>query len=1193
LTDEWSFIIYPDRISAIKLKEKQIRTIEVYKQHHEQIRDAETDDVGNLWVTLKNDIIKITPELTQTFYSDIVEADELISILPDQDGSVWIRTLSSLIHLHESGRTNERFLIHKKNEKVTYEAIHEMAQDGEGNIWLSVPAWGGLVRFNRSLKMFERFPHEPNDIFTVNSNYIRKLYYSKDDNILWIGTEAGLNKIVFNKQDFIIKEDNSPNQGNNFIRELYQDSELNLWVKYDGGRIYPVINKEDASVKTTVEKVAAMKPVLFLRDDENGNLLFVIENGVISLNKITGQIKILNDQYIQKTVWPIHLLGSKIVAESEGRILFIPIEETLRIERDIPFHESAEGVKFLIDQFGNILAFKNEGVFILDSTKEVFIKMYDSKRNDHELDINVMLKDPEGFLWLGTGGSGLIRYDPKSDESVNFGFADHTINGILVDDEKKIWASTNKGLIMVNQKTKAVINFTSQDGLRINQVRHGAFLKGRDGLFYLGGERKILAFDPLKIKAEKFTPPVVITDIKVLNKSIAEINHAYSSLETASPIEVQHNQNTLALEFVSPNFAYPENTIYSYQMVGVDQGWVSSTTNQIIYSNLSPGNYRFRVKASNPHNEKDSEIREIEFSILSPPWKTWWAYVIYAGVVMFLSYFIWKRTVTRSHLKTLATIKSAEAETLREMDSLKSHFFANISHEFRTPLTLILSPLQKKIEESDRASEKAELSIMRRNALRLLTLVNQLLDLSRIEAGTLKLRCVNADLPTAILAISSQFSSMADSKRIHYEVVANSLISVYFDRDKLEKIISNLLSNAFKFTSEGGSISLAISSSSNQYFKKGFVEITIADTGIGIESEHLPKIFDRFYQVDMSSTRSYEGSGIGLSLTKELVELHHGTIEVKSEIQKGSTFIVRLPLGNDHLKPEEIISEPPNDIKNIESPLALTEIPEFTTDQQTHEESILIVEDNADLRSYMRLELQQSYSILEAVNGEEGVALALREIPSIVISDLMMPKKDGLDLCHELKEDERTSHIPVILLTAKADIESKLRGYHQGADDYVSKPFNLQELRVRIQNLITIRKKLHAKFASQTTILPSEISVDSADGRFLKKAVGIIETHIADSGFGVEILARELAVSQTQLYRKLQGVTGSGPNEFIRHIRLLRAADLLRKKVGNVSEVAYQSGFNNLSYFSRAFKDKFNVTPSEFEKSNQSMHSIQ
>jgi len=534
------------------------------------------------------------------------------------------------------------------------------------------------------------------------------------------------------------------------------------------------------------------------------------------------------------------------------------------------------------------------------------------------------------------------------------------------------------------------------------------------------------------------------------------------------------------------------------------------------------------------------------------------------------------------------SVINIQAEKIKELDQLKSRFFANISHEFRTPLTLLLGPIEKRLKSANDQNDKIELSSMHRNASRMLILINQLLDLSRLEAGTLKLKCRYADVQPTLLSIMSQFSSMADSKEINFVVINSQPVALFFDQDKLEKIITNLLSNAFKFTPKGGRITLTITEHiPDDLFKNGYAQITIADTGSGIEPEHFSKIFDRFYQADMSSTRAYEGSGIGLSLTKELVELHHGTISVSSEVGKGSVFKVTLPLGSDHLKPEEI--------ENGETEIVVAKLYGATHGNPSEEVSVdnnvntlprlLLIEDNADLRYYLKENLKQQFTISEAEDGEKGVTTALAEVSDIIISDLMMPKMNGLQVCQQLKEDEKTSHIPIILLTAKADIETKLEGYRYGADDYIAKPFQIEELMVRIENLILNRKRIQEKFSRNLTLTPSAVPVASIDERFLKRAMEVVEKFISDSTFGVVPFAQEMGVSHTQLYRKLHAITGFNPNEFIRHMRLLRAADLMRQKAGNVAEITYMVGFNNLSYFSKMFKEKFRVTPIEYLKS--------
>ena len=620
-------------------------------------------------------------------------------------------------------------------------------------------------------------------------------------------------------------------------------------------------------------------------------------------------------------------------------------------------------------------------------------------------------------------------------------------------------------------------------------------------------------------------------------------------------------------------------------MVGFDPDWIySGNRRTATYTNLNPGTYTFRVKGSNNDGVWNEEGKSLQIIILPPPWRTWWAYLCYGILLLFLLFVSRNEIIKRERLKAKAKLKELETEKYQELDTLKSRFFTNISHEFRTPLTLLLGPIEKRLSVATEPSDRTELSIMYRNAARLLTLVNQLLELSRLEAGTLKLKAKYQSLPSFIQSIASQFASMADSKSIRFKIEAENPLSLFFDADKMEKIITNLLSNAFKFTQGGGTITLTLNEHSpSERFKNGYAEIKVIDSGPGIESEHLEKIFDRFYQADSSSTRGYEGSGIGLALTKELVELHRGSISVSSEQGAGSCFTVLLPMGQEHLQPFEI------DLTEIE-PRTVSYTDEKSVDetdqvipvQHTSLASVLIVEDNADLRYYLTSNLKNLYNVHEASDGEIGYALALDLIPDLILSDLMMPKMDGLQLCKKLKTNEKTSHIPFILLTAKTEIETKVEGLQLGADDYVAKPFDARELQARINNLIESRKKLQQKFSKQFSLSVSDITVESVEERFLKKVKDTIETHLGDPDFGVENLADEVAMSHIQVYRKLKALTGQSPNELIRNMRIDRAASLIRQRAGNVSEIAYQVGFNSMSYFAKCFKDKFKVTPSEF-----------
>ncbi|MCW8814297.1 MAG: ATP-binding protein, partial [Chlorobium sp.] len=756
-----------------------------------------------------------------------------------------------------------------------------------------------------------------------------------------------------------------------------------------------------------------------------------------------------------------------------------------------------------------------------------------------------------------------------------------------------------------NPETKVFTTYDERDGLkycRMIQSGYKAFHKGRSGKFYCGFMSSLAVFHPDSVKDNPNPPTIVLTDFKLNNKPVEIGDNSYlkKTITETKTIELPYYENILSFEFSALDYTAPGKNQYAYKMEGVDRDWVytDATRRYVSYTNLDPGEYVFSVKGSNNDGVWNEEGVSVSIIINPPLWATWWAYILY--LMFFVSLFtgVTRFYLNRQRLKHQLELEHEHAEKLGEIDQLKSRFFANISHEFRTPLTLILGPVKQIMNKIKNTKIKEELKLVHRNAHRLNGMVNQLLDLSKLEAGRMTLKTIRINIIPFLKGLVFSFASLAERKKIALNFNSDlEELLVYVDRDKVEKIIYNILSNAFKFTSEGGEIFVSVSKLPfNSPFIKGgkeegSVEISISDTGIGISEDRIDNIFDRFYQVDGSHTREHEGTGIGLALTKELVELHKGEISVESEEDKRTTFIIRIPLGRDHLKPEEIIEEKVEEkkvIRTMDEDEFIEEINaeekfDIETFTETGKPLLLIVEDNVDVRNYIKGYLGENYKIIEAVNGNDGFHKSLQSSPDLIVSDVMMPEMDGFELCEKLKTDERTSHIPIILLTAKASGQDKIGGLEMGADDYIMKPFDAEELQVRIKNLIDQRKKLRDHFKKEGLFEVSDENITSIDKKFLKKAIKIIHEHISDTSFSVDIFADEIAMSRSQLHRKLVALMGEAPSDLIRRVRLSRAAKLIENKFGNISEIALEVGFANPANFANSFRRQFNVSPSEYE----------
>lgn len=772
------------------------------------------------------------------------------------------------------------------------------------------------------------------------------------------------------------------------------------------------------------------------------------------------------------------------------------------------------------------------------------------------------------------------------------GLSNDVVKSIEEDSDGNLWISTLKGISKFNPDLETFVNYTTSDGLQGNGFNLGASCLAQNGVMYFGGTNGMNLFLPDKIKKQSDESfPCLITDLKIFSRSIQPGERIRNRvilekvIDETKSISIPHFIDNFAFEFAALNFAGADNIKYAYKMEGANGDWhyTDASRRYASFSNLSPGEYTFKVRAANIEGIWSGQVTQLEVTIVPAPWKTTWAYSLYSLLFLSLIYLFRKYELARFKLKNELRLERLERQKNKELNEMKLRFFTNISHEIRTPLTLILSPIQELITSGDvRKQIRDQLRNINRNANRLLLLVNQLLEFRKQEAGHAELQVAKGNFVKFIMEIILSFKEFAQQRNIDFSFTHQpDEIDIWYDSSKMEKVFFNLLSNAFKFTPDGGKISIHITR------EQKIVRIVVEDTGKGISKEDLPHIFERFHKFDKDYSGNYLGSGIGLALVKKLVELHHGTISAESEPEVFTRFVIELPTGVKHFKEEEIISDHKGgehamhyQIENDKEEDLENSILTATDDAP----ELLIVEDNNDVRKYLKKLFLPQYRILEAADGKAGWESALKHLPDLIISDILMPEMDGLQLCKKSKITLETSHIPVILLTARTSMLYRTEGFETGADDYITKPFDPNLLKLRVKNLITSRKRLREKFSQNIALEPHEITITTPDQNLLQRAIEAVEKHMDDAEFDVNGLAKEIGVSRPALYRKLPAITNYTPNEFIRIIRLKRAAQILAKVDLPISDVCHQTGFKTPKYFSKCFRDFFGVLPSEYAK---------
>ena len=847
------------------------------------------------------------------------------------------------------------------------------------------------------------------------------------------------------------------------------------------------------------------------------------------------------------------------------------------------------------------LATKNSGLLQADLSTKRLIRWQSGGDGPGMLPDDALLclaQDPVHYnhLWIGTFGRGLCRLDKLTGRIQQFtmsqGLPNNVIYAIRPDRNGHLWLSTNRGLCRFDTRTHEVRNYTADDGLPSDEFNLFHDITLPDGRLIFGGINGYTIFNPKRIREDLFKPVVALTSLRINNQLVNTTtpdSPIQRDINETNEISLTYDQNFLSIDFAALQFNQSRKNQYRYKLVGLDNTWIySGNQATATYTNLPPKTYTFIVNASNTSGIWSPHMHQLQITIEPPLWATWWAYSAYALLLLGILVLYIRVRFRRMHQKSQMVLREQEAVQLKHLDEVKTRFFANITHEFRTPLTLIITPLEQLLNEIPDSPFHQRLTLIFRNANRLLRLINELLDLAKLEAGNLTVTPTPADLPEFIHRTVLVFTEEAQRKQIELQLTNHLSQSIYwFDADKVEKILTNLLSNAVKFTDQNGSITVSIQADSlvpdtNNPVPTDLIRLTVHNTGAGISSTNLPYVFDRFYQATPSSDGSASGSGIGLSLVKELVEIMQGKISVISDATQGTTFSVEFPCDQ-----ARVISTPDPAINTFSS---VSTIGQVTTKHSSTRESlpqILLVEDNNDIADYVISVLSAEWQVLRVNNGRAGVETAISQGPDLIISDVLMPEMNGYELCRQLKTNPITNHIPIILLTAKVAVESRLEGLTAGADDYLAKPFQVDELRGRVRNrldhLLRIRQYYRTQLLREGHI-PQTSQAPEDD--FMNKIYAILEARLDDQTFGVEPLAAALGMSRMHLSRKTKAMTDLTPNELIRMIRLKRAAELLLTGA-SISEVADRVGFDTPAYFSKVFKEQYHLTPSEYIEKNR------
>lgn len=1163
-------------------------------------------------------------------FKKIIEFDNFkntnVTTLLNDGNLFWIGTLNGVYRATLEG-SKAHIINDEQNKNKPKFIVKTIFKDNNDIIWIGTMDHG-LYKYNTEKDSYYNYSYDPKNKLGISSPFINVLFQD-DYNVLWIGTaQGGINKLDFSQKQFINYSNNpydSTSIGDNLITSILEDSKGYLWVSCYNKPLFKSIDKVTQSTVKNLKfndlssrfPLSKLDVIRCIYEDKKGFIWFGTDFSIVVYNPVKNAFQKLDLQH--PDINKFEPFYRKIVQLDDNHMLLagntivvlnnpwdninnndVKITSILKLNANKVHTVVYDAAKTL--WFGT-----NNGLFkvVFNGVKlNVNSHIYNHEKEKFHLSHNEIFtlhKDEKGVLWIGTFGAGLdkltlnIQGEPVKMEYFrkNDLMPDDAIYGILPENNKYLWISTDMGLVRFHKETNKVDVFDVRDGLMQNNFRMGAYAKGKSGYYYFGGLNGLTIFNPANIKLNNTPPKIIITDLLINNKEVRigeKLNSRIvleKSISETKGITVSQDQQILAFNIAVKHTSSPSKNKIAYKLEGFNDTWVNKNSGKatITYTNLSAGKYVFRVKASNGDGVWSTQTKDLKITILPSWYQTWWSYLIFFILIIATCIGVIVYFVKLEILKQRLTYEQLDKERNKTINNGKFRYFTNLSHEFRTPLTLISGPLERIVLQNKDESNTKYLTIIEKNTKRLLRLVDQLITFQEAEDEVVKLNLSQITFGGFFYPTTDAFEHYAIEKNINFFYkIGSPNEEIIIDIEKVERILFNLLSNAFKNTPERGTISIEADIVVGE---QNIIHIDVIDSGKGIPNEDLENIFERFYQLG-NKEGNISGGGIGLAFCKSLIELLKGTISVISNPGIETRFSIKFPFFKHNQVDSNMLNTSPRSFVKHFIPLpsiSANKEESVMSISNSMEHTILIVENEVDVQTFLMSFLSDNYNILIANNGVEGLNVLKNKEPNLVISDIMMPEMDGFEFCEKIKSNLSTCQIPVLLLTALGDTKDLIKGLEFGADEYISKPFSVKHLELRIEKLISNSTKLKEYFSKNSKIPEADIEMSTRDKEFLENIIEVIEMNLSDSTFGVEELANKIGFSPSQFYRKLKQLTGQVPNVFLRNYRLQRAAELLQSNEGyNVAEVMYQIGIESNSYFSTSFKKLYGVSPSEYFK---------